>query len=194
METRFQRLFLIAATFGVTLALSSAASAQSVKSEAFDFGVTSGLVNIPDFPTEPFIGASATIQAAEDFFLQFNYAQARSEPSAYERNQGLLFDGRDRDFRHYDLLLGYKLLQGEFLSPRRARLSSLYVVGGVGELRFGAEQNFATTLGVGYELGLSARTLLRVDYRAHLYRSALVSDIEQSVSSHRLSAGLSYRF
>ncbi|WP_347329678.1 outer membrane beta-barrel domain-containing protein [Marinimicrobium locisalis] len=170
-------------------------SAHRIDSEVLDLGVTAGVVNIADFNGEWALGVSATFQATENFFLQYNFLQADSSPSAYENNQGRLFEGSDRTFRHYDLLVGYKVFQGElFASEGRARLSSLYAVGGVGETRFGGEENFTTTLGVGYEAALTRDILLRIDYRAHLYDSSLIADEERSVTSNQMSAGLSYLF
>ncbi|WP_027330984.1 outer membrane beta-barrel domain-containing protein [Marinimicrobium agarilyticum] len=170
-------------------------AAHRIDSEVFDLGVTAGVVNIADFNGEWALGVSATFQASENFFLQYNFLQADSSPSAYENSQGLLFDGGDRTFRHYDLLVGYKLFQSEFFADEgRARLSSLYLVGGAGETRFGGEENFTTTLGVGYEVALTRDVLVRLDYRAYLYDSSLVADEEQSVTSNQLSAGVSYLF
>ncbi len=170
-------------------------SAHRIDSEVFDLGVTAGVVNIADFNGEWALGVSATFQASENFFLQYNFIQADSSPSAYENSQGLLFDGGDRTFRHYDLLVGYRLFQGEFFAAgERARLSSLYLVGGAGETRFGGEENFTTTLGVGYEVALTRDILVRLDYRAYLYDSSLIADEERSVTSNQMSAGVSYLF
>lgn len=170
-------------------------AAHRIDREVFDLGVTAGVVNIADFNGEWALGVSATFQASENFFLQYNFLQADSSPSAYENSQGLLFDGGDRNFRHYDLLVGYKLFQGEFFAGEgKARLSSLYLVGGAGETRFGGEENFTTTLGVGYEVAVTRDVLVRLDYRAYLYDSSLVADEEQSVTSNQLSAGVSYLF
>lgn len=170
-------------------------SAHRIDSEVFDLGVTAGVVNIADFNGEWTVGVSATFQASENFFLQYNFLQADSSPSAYENSQGLLFDGSDRTFRHYDLLVGYRLFQGEFFaSEERARLASLYLVGGAGETRFGGEENFTTTLGVGYEVALTRDILVRLDYRAYLYDSNLIADEERSVTSNQMSVGVSYLF
>lgn len=204
MENRLQHFLLKARTailagLVVTPAAlaqeSDSSSAHRVDSEVFSLGVTAGVINIADFNGEWSLGLSATFQASENFFLQYNFLQADSSPSAYENNQGRLFDGSDRTYRHYDLLVGYQLFQGEFFaSEERARLSSLYLVGGAGETRFGGEENFTTTLGVGYEVALTRDILARLDYRAYLYDSSLIADEERSVSSNQMSVGISYLF
>lgn len=204
MENRIQHILLkaraiaLAGLVATPVALAQEAeptASHRIHSEVFDLGVTAGVVNIADFNGEWMLGVSATFQASEDFFLQYNYLQADSSPSAYENSQGRLFDGGDRRFRHYDLLVGYKLFQGEFFAAgERARLSSLYLVGGAGEIRFGDEENFSTTLGVGYEVALTRNVLARLDYRAYLYNSSLIADEERSVTSTQMSVGLSYLF
>lgn len=188
------RLAVLAGLLVTPLAQASDSS-HRIDSEVFDLGVTAGVVNIADFNGEWTFGVSATFQASEDFFLQYNFLQADSSPSAYENSQGLLFEGGDRTFRHYDLLVGYKLFQGElFSSGEQTRLSSLYLVGGAGETRFGGEENFTTTLGVGYEVALTRDLLVRFDYRTYLYESNLIADEERSVTSNQISAGVSYLF
>lgn len=204
MENWIQHVLLsarIAALAGLVAApvasaqVTETSAEHRIDSEVFDLGVTAGVVNIADFNGEWALGLSATFQASESFFLQYNFLQADSSPSAYENSQGLLFDGGDRNFRHYDLLVGYKLFQGEFFAAEgAARLSSLYLVGGAGETRFGGEENFTTTVGVGYEVAITRDVLVRLDYRAYLYDSSLVADEERSVTSSQLSAGVSYLF
>jgi len=195
LNTRVVALAGLLATPMAVAAEAEPSAAHRIHSEVFDLGVTAGLVNIADFNGEWMLGVSATFQASEDFFLQFNFLQADSSPSAYENSQGRLFDGGDRRFRHYDLLVGYKLFQGEFFTAgEQARLSSLYLVGGAGEVRFGGEESFATTLGVGYEVALTRKILARLDYRAYLYNSSLIADEERSVTSSQMSVGVSYLF
>lgn len=201
METRIQHVFLKARALLLGVALlpatvyASDETGATIDSDLFDLGLYAGIVNIADFNGEAIAGLSATFQASEDFFLQYNIGQADASPSAYEQSQGLLFDGSDRQFQHYDLLVGYRVFQSEFFGAEgQARLASLYLVSGVGETRFGGEDNFTTTVGVGYELALTRRVMLRIDYRTYLYASNLISDQSQSVQSSQLAAGLSYRF
>lgn len=208
MENRFQHLLLrLSSALAVSLALAPSALAAdgpdvstadggtTINNEVFELGVVGGLVNIADFNGEPAAGISATFRASEDFFLQYNIIQADASPSSFEESQGLLFEGDDRTFRHYDLLVGYNLFQGEFFSSgTEARLSALYLVGGVGETQFGGEESFTYTAGVGYQIALTRRVIGRFDYRSYIYTSNLVADEDQTVSSNQLSVGLSFLF
>lgn len=208
MENRFQYIFLVlklsllAALIPVSAASAETAQSPSashsntpIKSEVFELGAAVGLINISDFNSEITTGISATFKASEDFFLQYNYFQARASSSAYEKSQGRLFDGSDRTFRHYDLLLGYNIFQGEFFPMgSKARLSALHLVGGVGDTTFGGEDSFTYTLGVGYQVAITRRFILRIDYRSYSYTSNLISDEDKTVTSSQLSSGLSFLF
>lgn len=198
MENRFQHVFLTTQLLLIALCLPvTPAWAQSarINNEVFELGVVVGWVNIADFNSEATLGLAATFKASEDFFLQYNYFQADASPSAYENSQGRLFDGKDRTFRHYDLLLGYNLFQGEFFpTGSTARLSALYLVGGVGDTQFGGESSFTYTAGVGYQVALSRRLILRMDYRSYIYTSNLITDENKTVNSNQLSSSLSFLF
>jgi len=148
---------------------------RSVNREFFELGVNAGVLNIEDFGSEYSLGANLLFHATEDFFLQFNYLQADTGLSSFEQSQGKLFDDEDRTFSHFDLLVGYRLFQAEFF-PREgvAKISSLYLVGGVGDTDFGGEAAFTYTFGAGYEIGISRSFILRFDYRHYMYRSNLL--------------------
>lgn len=208
MENRFQYILLTGKLALASLLLASYASANedseahtdlgdtsNINSEVFELGVTVGIINIADFNSEFSTGISATFKASEDFFLQYNLFQAEASPSAYENSQGKLFEGSDRTFRHYDLLVGYNVYQGElFLAGPEAKLSALYLVGGVGDTRFGGEDSFTYTLGVGYQVAVTRNLILRVDYRSYIYTSNVIADEDKTVNSTQFSSGLSYLF
>ncbi|MGB3611511.1 MAG: outer membrane beta-barrel domain-containing protein [Cellvibrio sp.] len=171
------------------------ADISNINNEVFELGIFAGIINIEDFGSEFAPGISATFRASEDFFIQYNYLQADVSPSSYEKNQGKLFDGDDRTFRHYDLLIGYNLFQGEFFpSPPKANLSSLYLVAGVGDTEFGGESSLTYTLGIGYQLSLTRRFALQFDFRDYIYQSTLVSDEKRSVGAAQISSGVKFLF
>lgn len=166
-----------------------------LKNEALEFGVFTGVINIDNFGSEWVAGVSATFHASEDFFLQYNYLQTDVGLSSFEKSQGSYFSGSDRRFSHYDLLVGYNILQAEvYPRPGLANMSALYVIGGVGETRFGDEEAFTFTYGLGYQVALWRELILRVDYRNHSYDSSLVRGSEKTNQNTQFSIGLSYLF
>ena len=205
MDNRFQFVLLKmkAATLAVAMCIAPAVFADEsvttdisdINNEVFELGVFAGIINIEDFGSEFVPGISATFRASEDFFIQYNYLQTDVSASSYENNQGKLFDGDDRTFKHYDLLIGYNLFQGEFFpSPPKANLSSLYVVGGVGDTEFGGESSLTYTVGIGYQVALTRRIGLHFDFRDYIYRSTLVSDEKRTVGAAQISSGVKLLF
>lgn len=207
MESWFQRIFLaVKATAIITLSCQLniamaaekdndlAGSADKIDTEYFDVGVFTGVMNIEDFNSELVYGFNATFNANENYFIQFNYLQADASLSSFEKSQGQLFSGSDRTFSHFDFLIGYNLFQGEhFFSGTNAKLSSLYLLTGVGDTEFGGEGSFTYTLGMGYQLALRRDILLRVDFKDYIYKTNIIGE-NKSTHNTQLSAGLSYSF
>ncbi len=212
MDNRFQYLLLnIKAIFIPLIVLLSPLqaaaddgaqkNASALNNEVFELSIFAGIINVEDFGSELAPGVSATFRATEDFFIQYNYLQAKMSLSSYEKRNvksGIVnqyFQGDERTFKHYDLLVGYNLFQGEF-SPSTANtnLSNLHIVAGVGDIEFGGESNFSYTWGFGYQVSLTRRFALHFDYRHYIYKSNLVFDQERSVSATQISTGASFLF
>jgi hypothetical protein len=200
MENWIQQ-FLLGRQFKACLLASTIVSAsvfagglRSVDNEVFELGVNAGMINIEDFGSELTFGVSGSFKATEDFFLQVNYFQATSDLSSVEKSQGQLFGGADRDFRHFDLLVGLNIFQSEFaFKGGEANLASFYVVGGVGDTAFGGEESFTYTLGAGYQVAFNRHYIVKLDYRNYTYNSNL-SDDDKTVNNGGFSLGVNYLF
>lgn len=207
MDNRFQFVLLttravalVASLLSSSMTLAESTSSSKtdisdINNEVIELGIFAGMINVEDFGSEIAPGISATFRASEDFFIQYNFLQADISLSSYENNQGQFFGGKDRKFQHYDLLIGYNLFQGEFFpSPPKANLSTLYLVGGVGNTEFGNETSFTYTLGVGYQVALTRKIAVHVDFRDYLYQSTLITDDKRTVSATQISLGAKYCF
>jgi outer membrane beta-barrel protein len=210
MDTRFQHVLLRAKALTLAAALvfapavfadegegSGKTDISDINNEVIELGIFFGVLNVEDFGSEflQLPGASLTFRASEDFFVQYNYLQVDVSPSSYEENQGNLLEGDDRTFRHYDLLIGYNLFQGEFFpSPPQAKLSTLYIVAGVGDTEFGGESSLTYTVGIGYQVALTRRLGVHFDFRDYIYQSSLVSDEERMVHATQISSGIKFMF
>lgn len=162
----------------------AASQSMQVKPEVIDASVALGVLSIEDFTSELAVGVSASFLASEDLFIEYNFLATSISESAFEKNAAFTTFtlGEGRRFRHYDLLLGYNLFQTEFLvGDAKSILSKLYLVAGVGDTQFGTEDNFTYTLGVGYRVRLSEKLFFKIDYRNHIYDSALVTGTESDV-------------
>ncbi|NVJ60204.1 MAG: outer membrane beta-barrel domain-containing protein [Gammaproteobacteria bacterium] len=196
MATWLQRILLILllSISSQQLSANEEADLSELDSEQFEVGIVTGFITVQDFSSEMLWGIQSTFHSTENVFLQANYFQADVGLSSFEQSQGALFSGDDRNFKHLDFLIGYNIFQAEqFFSGTQALLSSLYLVAGVGDTQFGGEQSFTTTVGLGYRVDFTRTTVLRVDYRAHLFDSSLLQE-DDSTANSQFSVSLSYLF
>ena len=179
------------------------ADSLDINNEVFELGIFGGIINIENFTSEFAPGISATFRASEDFFIQYTYLQADVGLTAVEssswdevsQTHTFKYLGKDRKFTHYDLLVGYNLFQGEFFPAQaQANLSTLYLVAGVGDTEFGKESSMTYTLGIGYQIALSRRFGLHIDFRDYIYKSGLVTENSKNVSVTQISTGLKFSF
>jgi outer membrane beta-barrel protein len=201
MANRFQRVLLILAALIVLPSVHSQTvnttdSVNDLDREVFSLGLFAGFINVGDFSGELGFGLTGTFLASEDFFLQYNYLQADIPVSSGEKNNpSNFFEGDDRTFVHYDLLLGYNLFQGEmYPSEGVANLSTFYLVGGIGDTQFGGEESFTYTAGLGYQVALTRRWIWHVDYRAYFYESSLIRGVESTTQNSQFTSGISFTF
>ncbi len=165
----------------------------ALDTEFFEFGATVGVVNIEDLTSELTIGLSGTLRATEDFFLQLNYERADISLSSVETSSQGPYSG-DRTYKHLNLLLGYNIFQGEVFRAGRSGFSSLYIVGGVGDVEYLNESSFALVYGLGYQMALSRRWNIRLDYRQIHYDFELIDQEEKSTTDSELLLGLTWTF
>lgn len=204
MDIRFQHLFLIVRAVLLSfVAFSVSVKAEdskglNINNEIFELGAFVGIVNIEDFTSEIVPGISLTFRASEDFFIQYNYVQiSKVDLPLYELQEGTptYFTGKGRKFRHYDLLVGYNIFQGEFFrSQTKTSLSNLYFVAGAGETSFGEEARFSYTIGLGYQVALTKRVNVNIDYKNYIYDSSVIMDQDKTVNTTQISAGVNYIF
>ena len=90
---------------------------------------------------------------SEDFFFEATYGRAKAGKTSFEllSNVQLLSDA-ERRFTYYNLSLGYNVLPGEvFIGRNLAMTSALYLIGGIGSVKFAGDQNFTVNFGAGFQ-------------------------------------------
>ena len=197
MEFRLQHFLLsLSATFFLFSHASAIAAGKKLdlNNEFFEFGVSGGVINIQDFTSEPTVVLTATFNATEDFFLQYNYQFADVSLSSFEAgpDRDSFFEGESRSYTHYDVLLGYKFFQSEFfIADGYTTIGNLYTVIGAGNNSFGGEDAFATVVGIGYKVGLNRRWNLRTDFKDYIYKSGIFAD-QRTTHNTSFTVGLSF--
>ena len=172
-------------------------SEAKIDTELFEVGLFAGVLNIDNFGSAAVYGLNASFHATEDFFLQANYGRSKAGNTSFEDLSGdnvrLLTDS-EREYTYYDFLLGYNIFPGEvFMTSKLTFNSAFYLVGGVGNTKFGGEDNFTTTLGTGYRIILRDWLTWHIDFRDHIFNSDIIN---KSDTTHNieLSSGVSFFF
>jgi outer membrane beta-barrel protein len=170
-------------------------SEADIDDEIFGVGFYAGVLSIDNFGTEPVYGVRALFHATEDLFLQFDYGVSRADKTSFEELSGdnvSLLSSSDRDYTYYNVLLGYNIFPGEvFMTSQLTFNSDFYLVGGVGNTRFGGEDNFTTTLGTGYRIVLRDWLTWSVDFRDHIFSSDIIKS-NQTTHNIELSTGVTF--
>ena len=147
-----------------------------IDSEFFELGAYVGILAIEDFGSSTVLGLKASFHATEDFFLQANYGQAEAGASTAE-----YFFGEDeisiiknREYRYYNLLVGYNLFPGEtFVTQDLTFNSAFYLVAGAGNTEFADDNHFTITIGSGYRVILKDWLSVNVDFRDHSFENEI---------------------
>lgn len=213
METRIRSIFLsllLLGTSGVLMAQEngSQTGVQSViqpdlkrrdinesgiDTENVEVGLFVGVISIEDFSSDTLLAAKVAYHINEDFFVEVNYGQAEAGQTSFEILSGgapFLTDD-ERQYRYYNLSLGYNLNGEVFLTDTMAFNSSTYFTVGAGSTDFGGDERFTVTLGAGYRLLLTDYFAVHVGVKDHIFNSDIIGEEK---TTHNIEYGLGATF
>ncbi|MFO1408427.1 MAG: outer membrane beta-barrel domain-containing protein [Steroidobacteraceae bacterium] len=149
----------------------------AIDNENFEAGLFIGAVSIEDFGTGFLYGGRIAYHFTEDLFAEATVGSSKAGTTSYEDLSGsaqLLTDS-ERQYTYYDLAIGWNVLPGEvFFGSHHAMPAALYLTFGAGSTRFGGDDHFTLTPGVGYRLLLNDWLAVHVDGRDQLFGSDLL--------------------
>lgn len=161
-----------------------------------ELGIHAGFISIEDFGSDTLLGASLGYHVTEDFFVEAMIGMAEAGRTSFELLAGdvVLLTADERDFRYYNVSLGYQLLPGEsFIGGRRAFNSGMYLAGGIGATEFAGDRRLTWNLGVGYRLLLKDWLALRIDIRDHLFDIDVIGE-DKTTHNIAIAGGLTVFF
>lgn len=167
-----------------------------IKSSDFEIGAFAGVLSIEDFGANFVYGANLTYHITEDFFAQATYGLSSAGKTSYEvLNGGVqLLSPSQRDYRYYNLEIGYDVLPGEvYLGRNHAYNSALYLVAGAGNTHFAGDDFFTVSAGVGYRLLLTRSIAVRVDLRDFIFEDAILGK-NKTTNNLQFNLGASWFF
>lgn len=149
-----------------------------IDTENFEISLFYGILDIEDFGAEPTLGIRAAYHVTEDFFVEGAYAVSKTSDETLE-NLTTFNILQDEDVNYYNVSIGYNIFPGEiFLGSNYAMTSTFYLMGGVGNVEFNAEDEFAFNLGLGMKVLPTDWLSLRVDVRDIVFESDLLGENE----------------
>ena len=160
-----------------------------IKSQNVELGAYYGEISIEDFGAAPVSGVRFDYHVTEDFFFEANYARARGGKTSFETLGGnvQLLTSDERRFTYYNLSLGYNFLPGEvFLGRNRAMTSGLYLIGGIGSVKFAGDQNFTVNFGAGFRVLQTDWLAIHIEAQDLVFKSDLlgVERLKNNLTAH----------
>ncbi|MFT3907655.1 MAG: outer membrane beta-barrel domain-containing protein [Steroidobacteraceae bacterium] len=148
-----------------------------IDTENIEIGAYYGELSIEDFGASPYSGLRFRYHVTEDFFFEASLARATAGKTSFETLGGniqLLTDD-ERKLTHYSLSLGYNFLPGEiFIGRNRAMTSTLYLLGGIGSVKFAGDQYFSINFGTGFQVLPTDWLALHIEMQDVVFNSDLL--------------------
>ena len=151
-----------------------AVKVPKIRSNNVELGAYYGELSIQDFGTQPVAGVRLAYHITEDFFFEGSYGRATGGKTSFELLSGgiQLLSDAERRFTYYNLSLGYNVLPGEiFIGHNLAMTSALYLLGGIGSVKFAGDQNFAVNFGAGFRVLPTDWLAVHIDVQDLVYRT-----------------------
>ena len=149
-----------------------------IRAKNVELGGYYGEISIQDFGAQPVAGARLDYHISEDLFAEVTYGRAKGGKTSFELLSGSraqLLSDAERRFTYYNVSLGYNFLPGEvFIGRNLAMTSALYVLGGIGNVTFAGDHNFAVNFGVGFRVLPTDWLALHIDVQDIVFKSNVI--------------------
>ena len=145
-----------------------------IRAHDVELGAYYGELSIQDFGAQPVAGLRFDYHISEDLFAEVTYGRAKGGRTSFEELSGnvQLLSDAERHFTYYNLSLGYNFLPGEvFIGRNLAMTSALYMIGGIGNVTFAGDHNFAVNFGAGFRVLPTDWLALHIDVQDLVFKS-----------------------
>jgi outer membrane beta-barrel protein len=144
-----------------------------------EIGVFAGILSVQSFGTKPSAGLRLGYHVTEDFFIEGTYGRSKVSDESYRQLGIPIFSTEEVPLTYYNLSIGWNLFPGEiFVGKDWAMTSAVYLVGGVGNLKFNEENHTAYDLGIGIRVLPKDWLSMRFEIRDHMFASDILGKNE----------------
>ena len=168
---------------------------SDIDTEDVEIGIFGGFISIEDFESSELIGVSLAYHINENLFLEARYAQATAGQTSFEKLSGgaPFLTEEERDYRYYNLSLGYNINGETFFTDNVVFNSDVYFTLGAGSTEFGGDERFTISAGAGYRLLFTDFWALKVDVRDHVFTSDIIG-VEKDVHNFAITLSTTFFF
>jgi len=150
-----------------------------IKANDVEVGAYVGILSVQGFGTKPSAGLRLGYHVTEDFFIEGTYGRSKVSDESYRRLGIPLFSSEVIPLTYYNLSVGVNLFPGEvFVGRDWAMTSAVYLVGGVGNIKFNNESHVAYDFGIGIRVLPRDWLSARFEIRDHMFSSDLLGKNE----------------
>lgn len=150
-----------------------------IKANDIEAGAYLGILSVQGFGTKPSAGLRLGYHVTEDFFLEGTYGRAKVSDESYRRLGISIFSSEVVPLTYYNLSIGVNLFPGEvFVGKDWAMTSAVYLIGGVGNIKFDKESHIAYDFGIGIRVLPKDWLSARFEIRDHMFSSDLLGKNE----------------
>lgn len=150
-----------------------------IKANDVEIGAYAGILSVQGFGTKPSAGMRLGYHVTEDFFIEGTYGRSKVSDESYRRVGIPLFPSEVIPLSYYNLSVGVNLFPGEvFVGRDWAMTSAVYLIGGVGNVKFDKESHTAYDFGIGIRVLPKDWFSARFEIRDHMFSSDLLGKNE----------------
>jgi len=150
-----------------------------IDSEKIQLGLYSGFVAVEDFSTNYLNGLSLTYLLSDKYAVFLNYGASDVGRSTYEISQSEgegdevnFLSKSQRQFSYITLSGAYKLFTSRsFLGANHKFDSDIYMVAGLGTMKYAGASNTGISLGSSYRVVLTDWMVMSFDFRDHIFNA-----------------------
>jgi outer membrane beta-barrel protein len=166
-----------------------------IPSNDFEVGVFTGTYDTQNFGASLVGGVRGGYHITEDVFVEAVYGRTKvSDKDFRQILPGGIFPTPTQTLSYYDLSVGYNLFPGEiFLARNHAKVSTIYLIAGVGSTKFDAQSHETVNVGAGSRVFLADWVAIELDVRDHVYSVNLLG-LPQTTQNLELTAGVTFFF
>jgi len=166
-----------------------------IPSNDFELGIFTGTYDTQNFGASLVGGVRGGYHITEDVFVEAVYGRTKVSDKVFRQIlPGGIFPTQRETLSYYDLSVGYNLFPGEiFLGRNHAKVSTIYLIAGLGSTKFNAASHETVNFGAGSRVFLADWMALELDVRDHVFSLNLLG-LPQTTQNLELTAGVTFFF